>query len=132
MWDVRLSDKEEELKNIQLEKAQNESQLILKMTKLTKQLSEYMSNFKKARSMLKSKEEYNRELRAKTAQRDMQWKTAFRNKQREIRKLTYELQLTKRSMVSKFISSLTGADKKKKELFKIQTSDIERTTDIVN
>ena len=132
MWDVRLSEKEEELKKIQLEKAQNESHLSLKMTRLSKQLNEYMASYKRARSILKSKEELNRELRARMAQRDIQWKTAFRNKQIEVKNLAYELQLAKRGFIARFVGSFTGADKKNRNLREMHMSDSKNTSDMIN
>ena len=116
MWDVRLRDKEEELKNIQLEKAQNESKLTIQFTKTQESLNEFRSKYNNSEEMLREREEQNMELRAQMAQRDIQWKTAYRNKQVEVERLTFELHQSRRGLLTKFVQLLTGTEKREKQM----------------
>ena len=44
-------------------------------------------------------------------------KAAARNKQVEVKKLSFELQQSRRGMISKFFQSITGVEKKKRQEF---------------
>jgi hypothetical protein len=131
MWDVRLKDKEEELKEIQLEKAQNESRLITERTKLQSAINELRSRYGNARAVLKDREEQNRELRARMAQRDIQWKTAYKNKQLEVKRLTFELLQSRRGLLSRVVNSVSGADKRKRQEFNIEIEKDRHTPGII-
>ncbi|MFH1414564.1 MAG: hypothetical protein ABIH89_00555 [Elusimicrobiota bacterium] len=120
IWDMRLKEKEEELKDIQLEKAQNESRLKTLLARMQKELNEYKARFKNAREVLREREGQNRELRARMAQRDIQWKTAYKKKQIEAKKLIFEVQQSQRGLLKKITDSVTGAGKRKKEMFQIE------------
>ncbi len=131
MWDVRLKEKEDELKHIQLEKAQNESSLTLKMDSYRKELSEYKARYINSREILKEKEAHNRELRARMAQRDVQWKTAYKNKEIEVKRLSFELQQSRRGVIKKIIHSMAGIDKKKKQILDLEIEGEKNTPEVL-
>ncbi|MEA3507006.1 MAG: hypothetical protein U9R36_05915, partial [Elusimicrobiota bacterium] len=128
-WNVRLEDKEEKLKDLQIEKAQRESKYSEKLNKASEELTRLRTVNVRLDKDLREKEEAGRELRARMAQRDVQWKTAYKNKQAEVKKLLYQLEESRKGVLFRFFQSLTGSKKKreeqvKKEIKKIKESSI--------
>ncbi|NLB35572.1 MAG: hypothetical protein GX817_07195, partial [Elusimicrobia bacterium] len=111
-WNVRLKDKEDDLRDLQLAKAQNESRIMSSLRRYQKEYQQLRAKSMSLNSALRDREEEVRELRLRFSRREIKWKRAYSIKQKEVRHLTYELQKSNRGTLRKILDALTGHDRK--------------------
>lgn len=110
-WENRATSKEEEFRNLHLEKMQKEASLQAELREKERDLHHVKLALEEISVKLSRKEEENSEMRAVSSQRETQWKTQLHTKEQEIQTLINALEQERNRFMNKLIRKMRGEKK---------------------